>query len=153
MILFSSYLLVLQRVQRSNSLIKLSSNNWEWKESRKFKGFTLDLEFKVNRPVKRSLARKRNRYSQTYEIHYSDTFSPMAKLASVHSFISIVASQYWPLHQLYIKNVILHGNLQKEVNMEQPSNFIAQGEYGKVCHVIWRVQTDCSRICVQNEQV
>ncbi|EOY06846.1 Cysteine-rich RLK (RECEPTOR-like protein kinase) 8, putative [Theobroma cacao] len=73
-------------------------------------------------------------YAQTYGVDYSNTFSPVAKLTSVHLFISMAATYDWPLHQLDIKNAFLHGDLQEEVYMEQPPRFVAQGEYGKVCH-------------------
>ena len=42
-------------------------------------------------------------YAQTYGVDYSDTFSPVAKLASVRLFISLAATHDWPLHQLDIK--------------------------------------------------
>ncbi|KAM7509738.1 hypothetical protein LguiB_008613 [Lonicera macranthoides] len=74
-------------------------------------------------------------YAQTYGVDYSDTFSPVAKLTSVRLFISLAATHHWPLHQLDIKNAFLHGDLQEEVYMEQPPGFVAQGEYGKVCHL------------------
>src|SRR5262249_20496627 len=74
-------------------------------------------------------------YAQTYGVDYSDTFSPVAKLTYVRLFISLAASQHWPLHQLDIKNAFLHGDLQEEVYMEQPPGFVAQGEYEKVCHL------------------
>jgi len=74
-------------------------------------------------------------YAQTYGVDYSDTFSPVAKLTSVRLFISLAASKHWPLHQLDIKNAFLHGDLNEEVYMEQPPGFVAQGEYGKVCHL------------------
>ena len=41
--------------------------------------------------------------------------------------------QSWPLYQLDIKNVFLHGNLAEEVYMEQPPRFVAQREFGLVC--------------------
>ncbi|RVW49048.1 Retrovirus-related Pol polyprotein from transposon RE1 [Vitis vinifera] len=72
-------------------------------------------------------------YAQTYEVDYSDTFSPIAKLTSVRLFISIAASQQWMIHQLDFKNVFLHDDLEKEVYIEQPPGFVAQREYGKVC--------------------
>ncbi|XP_062104310.1 uncharacterized protein LOC133815489 [Humulus lupulus] len=39
------------------------------------------------------------------------------------------------LHQLDIKNAFLHGDLQKEVYMEQPPGFVAQGELERVCRL------------------
>ena len=74
-------------------------------------------------------------YAQTYDVDYSDTFSPVAKMKSIRLFISLVASYNWDLHQLDIKNVFLSGDLQKEVYMEQPPGFVAQGEIGRVCRL------------------
>ena len=52
-------------------------------------------------------------YAQIYGVVYSDTFSHVAKLTSICLFISLVASYDWDLHQLDIKNVFLHGDLQE----------------------------------------
>lgn len=54
-------------------------------------------------------------YAQTYEVVYFDTFSPVAKLASVRLFISLTATYAWPLHQLNIKNAFLYDDFQEEV--------------------------------------
>lgn len=74
-------------------------------------------------------------YSQIYGVDYSDTFFPVAKIVYVQLFISIVATYNWSLHQLDIKNAFLHSDLHKEVYMEQPLEFVAQGKYGKVCYL------------------
>ena len=63
---------------------------------------------------------------------YSDTFSLVAKLISIWLFISLAATHGWDLHQLDIKNAFLHGDLAEEVYMEQPPEFVAQGEIGRV---------------------
>nr|GEV65551.1 uncharacterized mitochondrial protein AtMg00810-like [Tanacetum cinerariifolium] len=72
-------------------------------------------------------------YAQTYGIDYSKTFSPVAKISSIRWFISLAATYDWALHQLDVKNALLHVDLEEEVYMEQPSGFVAQGEYGRVC--------------------
>ena len=57
----------------------------------------------------------------------------MAKIVSVRLLLSMAAMRSWPLFQLDIQNVFLHGNVAKEVYMEQPTGFIAQGESCLVC--------------------
>nr|CAN81940.1 hypothetical protein VITISV_007358 [Vitis vinifera] len=52
---------------------------------------------------------------------YGDTFSPIAKIASVRLLLSMAAMRSWPLYQLDIKNVFLHRDLAEE------------GESGLVC--------------------
>ena len=66
---------------------------------------------------------------------YSDTFSPVVKMTSVRLFISLATIYNWDLHQLDIKNVFLHDDLQEEVYMEQPLGFVAQGEIRRVCRL------------------
>ena len=67
-------------------------------------------------------------YTQIFELDYSDTFAPVAKIAFVHLILSMAAVRHWPLYQLDIKNAFLHGDLEEEVYMEQPPGFVAQGE-------------------------
>ncbi|RVW53512.1 Retrovirus-related Pol polyprotein from transposon RE2 [Vitis vinifera] len=74
-------------------------------------------------------------YTQVYGSDYGDTFSSVAKIASVRLLLSMAAMRSWPLYQLDIKNVFLHGDLAEEVYMEQPPGFVAQGESGLVCRL------------------
>ena len=66
-------------------------------------------------------------YAQTYGVDYSDIFSLIAKLTYVCLFISFVASHDWDLHQLDINNAFLHGDIQKEVYVEQPLVLLLRG--------------------------
>ncbi|RVX08874.1 Retrovirus-related Pol polyprotein from transposon RE2 [Vitis vinifera] len=54
-------------------------------------------------------------YTQVYGSDYGDTFSPVAKIASVRLLLSMATMCSWPLYQLDIKNVFLHGDLAEEV--------------------------------------
>ena len=74
-------------------------------------------------------------YTQVYGSDYGDTFSPVAKIASIRLLLSMAVMYSWPLYQLDIKNVFLHGDLAEEVYMEQPPGFVAQGEHRhKIAH-------------------
>ena len=72
-------------------------------------------------------------YTQIYGSNYYDTFSPVAKMASIRLLLSLAAMSSWPLYQLDIKNVFLHSDLAEEVYMEQQPGFVAQGESGLAC--------------------
>ena len=50
-----------------------------------------------------------------YGSDYGDTVSPVAKIAYVRLLLSMAAMCSWPLYQLDIKNVFLHGDLVEEV--------------------------------------
>jgi len=41
--------------------------------------------------------------------------------------VSLIATHYWPLHQLDVKNAFLNGVLDKKVYMKQPPDFVVQG--------------------------
>ena len=75
-------------------------------------------------------------YTQIFGLDYSDSFSPVAKMAYVCLFIAMTTLQRWPLYQLDVKNVFLNEDLQEEIYMDQPLGFVAQGESsGLVCHL------------------
>ena len=74
-------------------------------------------------------------YTQQFGSDYYDTFSLVAKIASIRLLLSMAVMRSWPLFQLDIKNVFLHGDLAEEVYMEQPPGFVAQGESGLVCKI------------------
>lgn len=74
------------------------------------------------------------RYAQIYGINYADTFSTVTKIRSVWLPISLAATYNWLFHQLDVKNATLHKEPEKEIYMEQPAGFVAQGKNsGVVC--------------------
>jgi len=52
-------------------------------------------------------------YAQTYGIDYEETYSLVAKMATVRAIIAMVAAKGWYLHQMDVKNAFLRGDLQE----------------------------------------
>lgn len=72
-------------------------------------------------------------FIQTYGIDYQETFTPVAKLNTVHILLSLVANKEWHLYQLDVKNAFLNGDLEDEVYMEKPPDFERMGNANQVC--------------------
>jgi len=66
-------------------------------------------------------------------VDYLDTFAPVAKLNTVRVLLSLAANLGWSLHQFDVKNVFLHGDLEKEVYMDLPSGYSPNTQGNMVC--------------------
>jgi len=74
-------------------------------------------------------------YAQTYGIDYEETYSPVAKMTILRAIIAMAAPKGWSLHQMDVKNVFLHGELQEEVYMEQLPSYVDQTHLHLVCRL------------------
>jgi hypothetical protein len=63
-------------------------------------------------------------FTQRPGIDYDETFSPVVKSAMVRTILSLAVSRSWPIHQLDVKNVFLHGTLSETVYYSQPTGFV-----------------------------
>ena len=51
-------------------------------------------------------------FTQSYGIDYKEAFALVAKLNSIHVWLSLATTLNWPLQQLDIKNAFLNGDLE-----------------------------------------
>ena len=72
-------------------------------------------------------------FTQTYGVDYQVTFAPITKMNSIRALISLAANLDQPLNQLYVKNALLHGDLEEEVYMDVPPGFGTPKTLGGVC--------------------
>ena len=66
---------------------------------------------------------------------YDETFSPVVKFAIGRAVLSLALSRDWAIHQLYVKNVFLHGTLKETVYCSQPTGFVDAAHPDLVCRL------------------
>ena len=74
-------------------------------------------------------------FSQQYGRDYDETFSPVAKMVTLRTIISLAASKGWKLWQLDVKNAFLYGELDRDIFMEQPQGFTSKEYPDYVCRL------------------
>jgi hypothetical protein len=72
-------------------------------------------------------------YNQKSGVDYDETFSLVVKQGTIRTVLSIAASRQWPIHQLDVKNVFLHGHLEETVYCDQPPGFVDPTHPDYVC--------------------
>ena len=64
-------------------------------------------------------------FTQAHGIDYTETFSPVVRMNSIHVLLSLVINLNWSLHQLDVSNTFLYVDLTEQVFMEQPLGYVA----------------------------
>ncbi|KAL2251561.1 UNVERIFIED_CONTAM: Retrovirus-related Pol polyprotein from transposon RE2 [Sesamum indicum] len=69
-------------------------------------------------------------FTQIPGVDYTENFSPVEKPVTVRVFLSIAAAHNWPLQQMNVNNVLLHGYLEEDLYMKPPEGYPVQEEFG-----------------------
>lgn len=80
-----------------------------------------DSQGKLDRYMGRLVAQG---FSQQSCLDFDETFSHVVKPTTIRTVLSIVVSRNWLIHQLYVKNALLHGDLVETIYMRQPPGYI-----------------------------
>jgi len=76
-------------------------------------------------------------YSQVPGIDFGDIFSPIARVASIISLLSIVYTFDFEVEKMDVKITFLHRDIEEEIYMKQPEGFVVKGEKELVCRLIF----------------
>ena len=74
-------------------------------------------------------------YNQQEGVDFTETFSPIVKLITIRTILSLSLTHHWPIRQLDVKNAFLYGVLSEEVYMEQPPGFRDSSHPTHVCRL------------------
>ena len=72
-------------------------------------------------------------FSQKKGIDFDEIFSPIVKMSSIRVVLGLAVSLDLKIEQIDVKTTFLHGDLKKEIYMEQPEGFTIKGKEDYVC--------------------
>jgi hypothetical protein len=75
-------------------------------------------------------------YTQKEGEDLFDTCSPVARLTTIRTLLSVVASYGLIIYQMDVKTAFLNGELEEKIYMDQPDGFIANGQENEVCKLL-----------------
>ena len=81
-------------------------------------------------------------FTQKKGIDYEETFSPVAMLKPINILLSIATCLDYDIWHMDVKTAVLNGNLDKDINMQQPEGFVA----GKKDNLVYKLQKSIYRL-------
>ena len=74
-----------------------------------------------------------NGFVQNKGIYFDEIFSPVVKMTSIRTILSLVAVglvavEYFHLEQLDVQTTFLHGDLEEDIYMQQPQGYEVKGK-------------------------
>ena len=94
--------------------------------------------FKVKRDSAGKVERFKGRlvaqgFSQIYGIDFEETFSPVVRFSTIRTLLALAAKTGMLVHQMDVVTAFLHGELEEEIFMQQPSGYEVPGKEHLVC--------------------
>ncbi|KAJ0532312.1 putative RNA-directed DNA polymerase [Helianthus annuus] len=94
------------------------------------------VKYKSNGEVERFKARLVAKgFNQREGLDFGETFSPVVKMVTVRTVITLAVFFEWPLYQLDVDNAFLHGTITEDVYMKLPQGYYSKEE-SKVCKLV-----------------
>jgi hypothetical protein len=74
-------------------------------------------------------------FAQKKGIYFDEIFSPIVKMTSIRTILSLVPIEYFHLEQLDVKKTFLHAYLKEEIYMQQPQGYEVKWKENLVCRL------------------
>lgn len=76
-------------------------------------------------------------FSQKEGIEYDETWSPVTRMTSIRTVLSLAASEDWELHNMDVNSAFLNSYIAEEIYVRQPKGFVRLGPDGEplVCRM------------------
>ena len=74
-------------------------------------------------------------FSQRKGVDFNEIFSPVVKMSSIRTVLSLAATLDLEVEQMDVKTAFLHGDLEEEIYMKQPDGFHVEGKEDYVCRL------------------
>ncbi|CAM8877555.1 unnamed protein product [Rhodiola kirilowii] len=75
-------------------------------------------------------------FRQKYGMDYFDTYASVARISTIRLMIALASIHKFLVHQMDLKTYFLNGDLEEEIYMKQPEDFVIPGQEHKGCKLV-----------------
>ena len=74
-------------------------------------------------------------FQQKKGVDFDEIFSPVVKMTSTQTVLSIATSMDLEVEQLDVKTAFIQSDLEEKIYMQQPEGFVKKGKENLVCRL------------------